>query len=92
MARRLRTAYRRRRRRLYTLGVTAGLGALAGVLASVWLGERMLALGFPVGPAELQRFALLVAALAGIGWGVAWIVLRLTVGRAEAAGNHSSPS
>jgi hypothetical protein len=92
MARRLRSAYRRRRRRLYALGAAAGLGALAGVLASVWLGERMAALGLAVGPGELQRFALLVAALAGIGWGIGWLVLRLTARRADEAGNLSSPS
>lgn len=92
MARRLRTAYRRRRRRLYTLGAAATGGALAGVLASVWLGERLAARGFPVGPGELQRFAVVVLAAAGLGWGIAWLVLRLTLRREQEAGNLSSPS
>lgn len=92
MARRLRTAYRRRRRRLYALGAATAVGALAGVLASVWLGARMSARGLPIGPGELARFAVLVVVSAGLGWGIGWIVLRLTLDRDAQARNLSSPS
>lgn len=100
MARRLRSAYRRRRFRFRTLAAAAALGAVAGVALSVWLAERIAATGLEVGPAELRRFGVLTLAMAGLGWGIAWLILRAG-GRREAVaavetgaetGNLSSPS